>query len=59
MLKNIFKQPIVEAQELIAKEYSEKGATNEIIEAQVELNQIRNILDIHDENEEIYEEFVQ
>lgn len=59
MLKNIFKEPIREAQELINKKYEEQGPTNEIVEAQVELNKIRNALDIHDETETIYEEFVQ
>lgn len=59
MLKNIFKQPIREAQELINKKYDEKGLTNEILEAQVELNQIRHALDIHDEDETVFEEYVQ
>lgn len=59
MLKNIFQQPIKEAQELINKEYNEKGLTNEVLEAQVELNTIRHALDVHDETEEIYEGYVQ
>lgn len=59
MLKNIFKQPIREAQQLITKKYDEKGLTNEILEAQVELNQIRHALDIHDEDETVFEEYVQ
>lgn len=59
MIKGIFREPIKEAQELLNKEYEEKGLTNEILEAQVELNTIRHTLDIHDETEEIYEEYVQ
>ena len=59
MIKNIFKEPIREAQALLNKEYAEKGFTNEILESQVELYTIRHTLDIHDENEEIYEEYVQ
>ena len=59
MIKNIFREPIQEAQELINKKYEEQGLTNEILEAQVELNQIRHALDIHDENEELFEEYVQ
>lgn len=59
MLKELFKPILSEAQELITTEYNDKGLTNEILEAQVELNEIRNILNIHDETEEIFEEFVQ
>ena len=59
MLKELFKPVIVEAQKEINKEYSEKGLTNEILEAQVELNTIRNTLNIHDESEEIFGGFVQ
>lgn len=59
MLKNIFKEPIQEAQELIKNKYDEQGLTNEILEAQVELNQIRHALDIHDKSEELFEEYVQ
>ena len=59
MIKDLFRIPIRNAQDKINKEYERKGLTNEILEAQVELNQIRNILNIHDETEEIYEEYVQ
>lgn len=58
MIQNIT-ESIRKAQETINKEYAEKGLTNEVLEAQVELNQIRNILDIHDETEEIFEQYVQ
>lgn len=59
MIKNIFKEPIKEAQKLINAKYNEKGLTNEILEAQVELNKIRHALDIHDESEELFEDYVQ
>lgn len=59
MLKELFKPVIKEAQELLNEEYEKKGLTNEILEAQVELNRIRNVLNIHDEIEEIFEGFVQ
>lgn len=59
MIKDLFRIPIRNAQDKINKEYERHGATNEIIEAQVELNKIRNALNILDEDEIIYGEFVQ
>lgn len=59
MLKDIFRIPIKEAQDKIEKEYNRKGITNEILDAQVALNKIRNALNLPDESEFIYEEFVQ
>ena len=59
MLKELFKPVLKEAQELIKKEHEEKGLTNEVLEAQVELNKIRNVLDIHDEEDVVFEGFVQ
>ena len=59
MIKDLFRIPIRNAQDKINKEYERHGATNEIIEAQVELNQIRHALNIPDEDEKIYEEYVQ
>ena len=59
MLKELFKPVLKEAQETIDKEYEEKGLTDEVLDAQVELNKIRNSLDIHDETEEQFERWVQ
>lgn len=59
MLKDIFREPIKEAQELIKQKYDKEELTNEVLDAQVALNKIRNALDIPDENEMVYEEYVQ
>lgn len=59
MIKKYFESSIFEAQELLNKEYKKNGLTDEILEEQIKLNGIRNILDIHDVIEEIYEGFVQ
>ena len=59
MLNKIIKPILNEAQNVIDKEYEEKGLTDEILDTQIKLNQIRNVLDIPDPNEKVYEEFVQ
>ena len=59
MIKDLFRIPIKNAQDKINKEYEKHGLTNEILEAQVELNTIRHALNIPDEDEKIYKEFVQ
>lgn len=59
MLKELFKPVLTEAQKAINDEHAEKGLTDKVLEAQVELNKIRHALDIHDKDDELYEEFVQ
>lgn len=43
----------------IDKQYAKEGLSDEVLEAQVELNQLRNELDIPDESNFIFENFVQ
>lgn len=46
-------------QEELNKKYAEEGLTDEILDEQVKLNQLRHEHDITDESEVIYENFVQ
>ena len=46
-------------QKIIDRKYRKEGATKKVINAQVMLNEFRNKHDIPDENEIIYEDFVQ
>ena len=46
-------------QHKINRKYDAEGLTDEVLDAQVALNQKRNQLDISDEKNRIYENFVQ
>lgn len=46
-------------QEALNKKYAEEGLTDEILDEQIKLNQLRHEHDIVDESELIYENFVQ
>lgn len=46
-------------QRVLNKQYEREGLTEEVLEAQVELNQLRNELDIPDADNFIHEKFVQ
>ena len=46
-------------QKSIAKQFQKDGLTDELLEAQVKLNQERHKHDIPDESEFVYREFVQ
>ena len=46
-------------QKVIDKEYAKNGLTDEVLDAQVELNTSRHELDIPDENNFVYEKYVQ
>jgi len=46
-------------QRIIDRKYRKEGATEKVINAQVMLNEFRNKHDLPDENEIIYEDFVQ
>ena len=46
-------------QEELNKKYAEEGLTDEILDEQVKLNQLRNEYDLVDESELVYENFVQ
>ena len=59
MLKSAIKPILKEAQELADKMYDEQGLTDEVLDLQIEINEIRHKLDIPDKNERIHEEFVQ
>ena len=46
-------------QRAIDKQYERDGLTDEVLDAQVELNMLRHELDIADSKNHIHEEFVQ
>lgn len=46
-------------QRAIDKKYERDGLTDEVLDAQVELNMLRNELDIPDSKNFVYEKFVQ
>lgn len=46
-------------QRVIDKQFEKEGLTDDVLAKQVEVNTMRNELDIPDKNEFIYEEFVQ
>lgn len=52
------KELALKQKEIDAK-YKAEGLTDEVLDAQVELNQLRNKYDIEDEKNRIYENFVQ
>lgn len=63
-LKKIFNKEKLEEelnkkQEEINKQYEKEGLTNEVLDKQVALNQLRNELNISDSTKRIYENFVQ
>lgn len=59
MLKSKIKPILDEMQEIINEKYKNEGLSDEILVTQVQINSIRKVLDIPDENEKTYEEFVQ
>lgn len=46
-------------QEALNKKYAEEGLTDEILDEQIKLNQLRHEHDIPDDNEKVYDDFVQ
>lgn len=46
-------------QKVINKQYEEEGLTEEVLEAQAEINAMRHEYDIVDESEVVYENYVQ
>ena len=46
-------------QKRINKKYEKEGLTDEILNEQLEINKLRNELNIPDDNEKVYEDFVQ
>ena len=46
-------------QKRINKKYEKEGLTNEILQEQLEINKLRNELNIPDDNEKVSEDFVQ
>lgn len=50
---------LAKEQEKIDKLYEKEGLTDEVLEKQVALNQLRNKLDISDRKNRIYDRFVQ
>lgn len=63
-LKKIFKEDklrkeLAEKQEEINQQYAKEGLTDNVLEKQVALNELRNALDMSDETKRIYENFVQ
>lgn len=63
-LKKIFKEDklrkeLAEKQEEINQQYAKEGLTDNVLEKQVALNELRNALDMSDETKRIYKNFVQ
>ena len=50
---------LLERQEKLNKEFEEKGLTDELLDAQLEINRLRHEHDIPDETNQVHEEFVQ
>lgn len=46
-------------QRAVNKQYEKEGLTDDVLEKQVEINTLRNQLDIPDSDEFVYEDFVQ
>lgn len=46
-------------QKRINKKYEKEGLTDEILNEQVEINRLRNELNIPDDQEKVYKDFVQ
>lgn len=46
-------------QEALNKKYAEEGLTDEILDEQIRLNKLRHEHDIPDDNEKVYDDFVQ
>lgn len=46
-------------QKRINKKYEKEGLTDEILNEQLEINKLRNELNIPDDQEKVYEDFVQ
>lgn len=59
MNKEKLKVDIQLRQEELNRKYAAEGLTDEILDEQVQLNQLRNEYDIVDESELVYENFVQ
>ena len=59
MLNKLFKPVLDEAQDLVDRKFNEYGATDEVLDLQLKINFIRNKLDITDDKEKIYKDFVQ
>ena len=55
MLKN----SLEERQKELNKKYEEQGLTDEILEEQIQINQLRHEHDIPDEKQKIHKEYVQ
>lgn len=59
MNKEKLKSDIELRQEALNKKYAEEGLTDEILDEQIKLNQLRHEHDISDDNEKVYDDFVQ
>ena len=46
-------------QRVINKQYQKEGLTDDVLQKQVELNQLRHQHDIPDESKQLYDNFVQ
>lgn len=59
-IKRVIYKPILNRkQNQLVEEYSEKGLTDEILEKQIEINKKRHELDIPDESQFVFEDYVQ
>lgn len=53
------KEKIAKMQAEVDKEYAEKGYSDELLEKQVKINELRHEHDICDESKIVYDKFVQ
>ena len=53
------KEQLKNKQEEINSLYQEHGLTDEVLEAQIELNKLRHEHDIHDKDKTLHEKYVQ
>lgn len=63
-LKKIFnkkelEEELIKKQEEISEQYAKEGPTQDVLDKQVALNQLRNELNISDSTKRIYKNFVQ
>lgn len=59
-IKKVIYKPILNRkQNQLVEEYSEKGLTDEILEKQIGINKKRHELDIPDESQFVFEDYVQ
>ena len=54
-----YKIQLKNKQRVVKREFEKNCLTDDVLDKQLEINKLRNKYDLHDETEEVYEEFVQ